>query len=104
MSARKTDPAIFSPSRENSPETRLSLPANAVRIRRNGIEFLSAKPMPVWSEMTIELHSDRADGKVRANGVVIECNGSRAAGYSVSIMFLKLSRQAEAGLSLLAQS
>jgi len=101
MSASKLDTSgAFS----RSAQARFSLPANAVRIRRNGIEFLSSSPVTLWSEMTIEVQSEKESKKVRATGVVIECNGTRQTGYSVSIMFTNISRQAEESLRLMAYS
>lgn len=94
----------FQPITVQTSSTQLSLPAHTVRISKNGVEFLSAKPIPTWTEMTVDLHSARDAKKVRATGIVIECNGNRHSGYSVSMIFMNLSRQSQERLSQLAHS
>ena len=68
------------------------------------MEFLSTEPIPAWTEMTVDLHSARDAKKVRATGIVVECNGNRHSGYSVSMIFMNLSRQSQERLSQLAHS
>ena len=100
MSARKIEP---SPSIQNHnlAQKPLSLAANAVRIRKSGIEFRSANPIPAWTEMSVDLQYHDAK-KVHCAGVVVACDGNRHSGYLVSLLFTKLSRQSEALLSTLA--
>jgi len=103
MSARKLDTqTILDAISVRGNETRLSLPPQAVRISRNGVEFLSARPVPCWKEMTLQLHSAKDGKKVNATGVVVECTGNRQSGYSVAIMFTNLSPKAQQHLHLLA--
>jgi hypothetical protein len=105
MSARKlgsTD--VFQPVTVQSRATRLSLPASAVRFRRNGVEFHSQAPLALWTEMTVELQPPADHRKFHSNGVVVACHGSRHTGYDVSVLFTGLSRQAQARLSSLADS
>ena len=105
MSTTKLDTSgVFQPITVQSQSTQLSLPAHSVRICKNGVEFLSAKPVPTWTEMTVDLHSARDAKKVRATGIVVECNGNRHSGYSVSMVFINLSRQSQERLSQLAYS
>ena len=84
-------------------ESRLTLSEGSVVIHRNGIEFRSPTPFPTWTEMTLALRA-QDNGVINCNGVVISCSGSKHAGYHVSMVFTGLSKQAQARLSLLAQS
>ena len=64
MSARKLENAgLFQPITVQAHTTRLDLPANAVRIRRNGIEFRADTAIPVWTEMTVAMQTPRC-GKI----------------------------------------
>jgi len=83
-------------------QTHLSLSPDAVVIRPNGIEFRSTAPFAPWTEMTVTLVSPRDNGKIRCNGVVVECRGDRHAGYTVSMLFTRLSPQSQARLNTLA--
>jgi hypothetical protein len=83
-------------------QARLSLPPDAVILRKNGIEFRSATPFSAWTEMTMTLQSPRDGGRVHCNGVVISCTGNKHTGYHVSMVFTGLSKQAEARLSAMA--
>ena len=100
MSARKIDlsPSI---STTNHAQTRLSLSAGAVRIRKSGIEFKTANPIPAWTELSVDLQYHDAK-KVHCAGVVVACEGNRHSGYLVSLLFTKLSRQSQALISALA--
>ncbi|MDQ6631435.1 MAG: hypothetical protein M3Y82_06715 [Verrucomicrobiota bacterium] len=101
MSARKIDISnSFSPT-TSSGQTRLSLPANAVRLRKNGVEFLSDHALATWTEMIIDLES--AGGKkIHCNGVVVACDGNHESGYNVSMLFTNIPRQSQALLNALA--
>jgi hypothetical protein len=101
MSARKiTNPELFQPVAVNA-QTRLDLPAGAVRVRKNGIEFRSDNVIPVWTEMTVAMQTPASSRKVNFAGVVVACNGNRHAGYTVSLLFTSVSKQAQARLSSL---
>ena len=105
MSARKIGTSeLLQPLTVQSQTTRLTLTANAVRIRRNGIEFRSNTPIPVWTEMTMALETPLESKKFNCTGVVVACDGNRHFGYRVSMVFTGLSRQAQARLNLLAES
>ena len=105
MSARKLDTAnAFSNVNVQARKTSLTLAANAVSIRKNGIEFRSPTAIAPWTEMTVDLQSPRSAKKLHCTGVVVACDGSRHAGYSVSMLFTGLSRQTQAQLNLLAYS
>lgn len=82
--------------------TQLDLPAGAVRVRKNGIEFRSQQAIPVWTEMTVALQTPQEAKKVNFNGVVVACDGNRHAGYAVSMLFTNVSKQALARLNSLA--
>jgi len=105
MSASKLDTSnVFQPVTVKSDRTTLSLTQDAVRIRRNGIEFRSPTPIPVWAEMTVALESVGETKKVNCTGIVVACEGNRHAGYSVSMLFMNLSRQSRERLNSLAYS
>ncbi len=100
MSTSKLDTSgVFD---SQSAEVRLTLSSQAIKFRSNGIEFLSSKPVPVWSEMTIDIQSPDSKKKVRGSGVVVACDGSRQSGYVVSFIFMNLSRQAQERLGALS--
>lgn len=105
MSTTKLDTSgAFQPITVQTSATQLSLPAHMVRICKNGVSFLSTQPIPAWTEMTVDLHSAGDAKKVRATGIVVECNGNRHSGYSVSMIFINLSRQSQERLSEMAHS
>jgi hypothetical protein len=105
MSTSKLDTSgVFQSLNLHSQQTRLSLPANAIRFRKNGIEFNTLNPIPVWTEMTVDLHSAKEARKVHCTGVVVDCCGNRHAGYTVSMIFMNLSRQSQERLTKLAYS
>jgi hypothetical protein len=78
--------------------TRLLLPASSVCLGRNGLEFRSASPIALWTEMTVGLESSAGSQKLHCAGVVVACSGSRPAGYLISLLFMTLSRQSEEAL------
>jgi hypothetical protein len=94
MSARKTDAVVSMGDAVCSTEC-LSLPADAVHIRKNGIEFRSHRPIAQWTEMTLSLQRPGDAKKVRCTGVIVACSGNRAEGYKISMLFTSLSRQSE---------
>ena len=105
MSARRADGSdAFSRVTVQARRAQLSLAPDAVVIRKNGIEFLSPTPFPMWTEMTLELQSPLDGGEIECSGVVIACSGNRHTGYHVSLVFTSLSRQAEARLISMAHS
>lgn len=105
MSARKADGAgAFAQVTVQARETQLALSPDAIVIRKNGIEFLSPKPFPTWTEMTLTLQSPAAETPVDCNGVVVSCTGNRHTGYQVALVFTGLSSQAEARLAAMAYS
>ena len=105
MSARKLSSSGASESvTVEARQTRLTLAPDQVRIRKNGVEFRSASPISAWTEMTVTLQSSRDTGRVNCTGVVIACTGNRHAGYTVSMVFTNMSRQAQARLNMLAFS
>jgi hypothetical protein len=85
-------------------QARLSLTADSVLIRRNGIEFRSPTSFVPWTEMTLTLQSPRDNGTVRCSGVVISCTGNKHSGYHISMVFTSLSKQAQARLNTMAYS
>jgi hypothetical protein len=103
MSARKIEnEGLFQPISVQAQTTRLDLPAGAVRIRRNGIEFRSDTAIPVWTEMTVAMQTPADARKVNFSGVVVACTGNRHSGYTVSLLFTSLSKQAQARLNSMA--
>lgn len=106
MSAGRLDRRT-SPS--NAPESAsavstLSLPAGAVTIRKNGIEFLSEKPLSPWTEVNLAIESPSEKRRVTCRGVVVACDGNRHAGYQVSLLFLGMTPQSQQRLESIALS
>ena len=83
-------------------QTRLTLSPESVVIHKGGIEFQSETAFPKWVEMTITVQSPLDGSRVTGSGVVVDCAGSKHAGYIVSMVFTGLTKQAEAKLSQLA--
>jgi hypothetical protein len=105
MSTSKLDTSgVFQPVTVQGQKIKLALSPNAVRVRKNGIEFLSASALPLWAELTVSLQSPLDGRKINARGVVVECNGNRHSGYSISLLFMDLSPQAQERLNTLAFS
>ncbi len=103
MSTSKLDTSgIFQPAKISSSQTRLALSANAIRFRKNGIEFRADKPITPWKEMTVDLQSPVDGKKVHCTGVVVDCTGNRHAGYLVSMVFMNMSRQSQERFNQLA--
>jgi hypothetical protein len=93
---------LFEPVSVQAQTTQLDLPASAVRIRKNGIEFRSANAIPVWTEMTVSMQTPLDPRRFNCTGVVVACNGNRHGGYVVSMLFTNLSKQAQARLNSMA--
>src|ERR1700728_2400642 len=96
MSARKLDSGSFGATPR--PTQCLTLPANSVRIRKNGIEFRNSEPITAWAEMTVSLQGPNPARKVKFTGVVVACSGSRHEGYQISMLFTHVSRLSQARL------
>jgi hypothetical protein len=101
MSARKIKGSNIFASENAAVETRLSLSAKSVRLRKSGIEFLTNKPILAWTELSLDLQFPDSK-KVHCSGVVVACDGNRHSGYVISLLFTKLSRQSQALVSALA--
>jgi hypothetical protein len=105
MSATKLDTTgSFESISLNRQSTTLSLPANAVRVRRNGIEFHAARAIPLWTEMSVELVAAGERRKFRARGIVVACSGNRHSGHLVTMLFMGLTPRSEQQLNALAFS
>jgi len=104
MSTSKRDTSgVFGQAKARNGKTRrLDLTSDAVTIRKNGIEFLSKTPIPVWKEMSVDLLSSLDMHEVRCHGVVVSCVGARHTGYRVMMVFTNLDRLERAHLDLLA--
>ncbi len=105
MSTSKLDTSgVFHPLHVQAHQTKLTLPAHAVRIRKNGIEFHAENPIPAWTEMTVDLFSPADAKKIHCTGVVVACAGTRHTGYAISMVFMNLSRQSQQRLGQIAFS
>ncbi|MCC6231476.1 MAG: PilZ domain-containing protein [Verrucomicrobiales bacterium] len=106
MSAGRADRISPTPSlrAEPSDDSALSLPASAVTIRKNGIEFVSKQPLAQWTEVTLSIESSVERKRVNCRGVVVACDGNRHKGYQVSLLFLGLTPQIQERLESLALS
>jgi len=103
MSTSKLDTSgIFQALKIATAQTRLSLPAGAIRFRKNGIEFRTDKNIPAWTEMTVDLQSPIDGKRVHCTGVVVDCTGNRHAGYLVSMLCMNMSRQCQERFNELA--
>ncbi len=100
---RKSSPS-GSTSGSDQALTTLSLPAGAVTIRKNGIEFLTARPLAPWTEVNLSIESPSEKRRVTCSGVVVACDGNRHAGYQVSLLFLGLTPQTQQRLESMALS
>ena len=105
MSARKIQ--SLTPEKNGSVtvearQTRLTLSHESVVIHKGGIEFQSEIAFPKWVEMTVTVQSPLDGSRVNCSGVVVECSGSKHAGYIISMVFTGLTKQAESKLSQLA--
>ena len=76
----------------------LTLTADAVQVRKNGIEFSNSDPIPVWTEMTVSLQGPNPARKVNFTGVVVACSGNRHEGYKIAMLFTHVSRLSQARL------
>lgn len=81
-----------------APTQCLTLPTDAVHVRKNGIEFRNSDPIPVWTEMTVTLQGPNPARKVNFTGVVVACSGDRREGYLIAMLFTHVSRLAQARL------
>jgi hypothetical protein len=82
-------------------QTQLELSADAVTLRKSGIEFRSPTPINPWTEMTVALQSPRGS-LLRCHGVVVACLGNKHTGYHVSMVFTGLTKQAQVRLHSMA--
>jgi len=82
----------------------LSLPAAAVRIRRNGIEFHYSKPLAPWTEAEVRVSSPGGTRPLTCTGVVVRCTGSARTGYHVSMVLVGLAPRNERQLAALSHS
>jgi hypothetical protein len=104
MSARRipSSASLVAPVTVQGKTTQLNLPASAVRIRKNGIEFRTNDPLPVFTEVSIALQAPATLKKVQCNGVVVACSGDRHQGYRASVLFLDQSPALQERLAALA--
>lgn len=105
MSARKIQ--SLSPEKSGSVtvqarQTSLTLSPESVVIHKGGIEFQSEIAFPKWVEMTVSMKSPLDGSRVNCSGVVVDCAGSKHAGYIVSMVFTGLTKQAESKLNQMA--
>lgn len=101
MSAGRIDRRSTSPVAES---TTLNLPAAAVTIRKSGIEFVSARALAPWTEVTLAIESPIEKKRVTCRGVVVACEGNRHAGYQISLLFVGMTPQAQHRLQSLSLS
>lgn len=105
MKSSKLDTSgVFDSAKATAKEMEFSLPNHSVQIRENGISFLSAKEVPLWSELTLDLQSTSQNEKIHCRGTVVHCSGNKHKGYVVSITFTGVSPDAQERLSHWAQA
>jgi hypothetical protein len=81
-----------------APTQCLTLSTDAVRIRKNGIEFRNNGPITAWTEMTVTLEGPNPTRKVNFTGVIVACSGDPREGYLISMLFTHVSRLSQARL------
>jgi len=93
MSASKIASSPIPSIREDfANRTSLDLAAGEVYFRKNGIEFRSNSSIPVWTEMTVDLHTPK--GKhIACTGVVVACSGNRHSGFAIAMVFTEMTPQ-----------
>src|SRR2546422_10185666 len=103
MSTSKLDTSgVFQPVTVKSDRTTLNLPQAAVRIRKNGIEFRSPTPIPVWTEMTVSLQSAGETKKGNCTGIVVARQGNRHPRAPGAQVLMRAPRHAEGRVDLVA--
>jgi hypothetical protein len=103
MSASKLDNSgVFGVKAQAHPERQISLSPNAVSIGKNGIEFRSAKSIPLFKEMSMAIQAPGNVKSVRFDGVVVACEGNRNNGYIVSLFCPHLPPRMQARFELMA--
>jgi hypothetical protein len=103
MSASKLDTSgVFESVPLSPPRSQFALSRCRTRIHKNGIEFCSDQPIPMWTEMTVDLESPRDGKKVHCRGIVVACKDRPEGGCRISMVFLNLSRQSQMRLDSLA--
>lgn len=102
MSAGKIERSAPDTAAFRNPTNTFNLAANAITFRKNGIEFTSSRPVNPWSEIAVGIECPVEQTRVTCKGVVVDCRGSRHAGYRVSLMFLGLTPQVQQRLDSLA--
>lgn len=95
---------IFDSAKTTEKEMEFSLPTHSVQIGKSGISFLSAKAVPLWSELTLDLQSASQNEKIHCRGTVVDCRGNKHTGYVVSITFTGVLPVAQERLSRLTQT
>ena len=98
MSASKSKSDLIQTITVQSSATLLSLSPTAFRIRKNGIEFTCENDVAMWTEMTVDLQLPGTKS-FSCSGVVVSCTGNRHSGYSVSLVFTGVSKQAQERLN-----
>ena len=105
MSTSKLDDSgCFDPASDPSNPQHLCLALGAVRFRANGIEFGSRDPLPVWTEMTVQLKPSAGYEDVACTGVIVACEGNRHLGYQISMVLMNLTPKAEEQLRTLSHA
>jgi hypothetical protein len=103
MSASKLDTSgVFESASLPPLRSRFALECCKVRIHKNGIEFRTDAPIPMWTEMTVDLESPTEGKRIHCRGIVVACKDQPKGGYRVSMVFLNLSRQSQMRLNSLA--
>lgn len=88
--ASPVSPADCQPPAVQPGQVHLRLAEHEVVIRKNGVEFLSNQPVPLWAEVSVDLHAPARPQPFSGQGVVVDCTGSPRTGYTISVLFLDL--------------
>ncbi len=96
MSARKVQNSSLDLT--SSTAQCLTVVADSVRVRKNGIEFRNEQRIAPWTEMTVTLQGTGLAKKVNFTGVVVACSGNAREGYEISMLFTRVTRLSQARL------
>lgn len=76
------------PDREAEPGIALWLNHSDVVVRESGLLFLSDRPLALWTEVQVAVHTPAAGQPIHSRGVVVECTGTEQTGYAIALWLL----------------
>ena len=104
MPAAKRDVSgVFEAELENSQPRKAVALDSKFHLSHNGITFVSETCLPEWTEVGVQMRMPikgaRKDHSISCRGVVVQCaRRQEGKGFEVSLLFLDLSKRAQAQL------